>query len=279
MEDHVDFGPWMDLAGRAFDPAEDAFPVERIAELLRETLRARGVSFNWATPSVAGAHVWPPLVATEELADFLRRGLRNDRLVCWFETTRNPAPQLDSRVPPGFGDESASRHWLAVMRREGLGDRLSIPVRLEPGLHIAFVAASGGRTFTEADIGVARRLQPLLQALLREADVVRGSAGSRSTGGADLTSREFAVLRLLAQCRTATAIARRLGISERTVQKHLENLYRKLDVGDRLGAVLAGQRAGLLRVTGAESRPPDTLFSAIAPPVTLSLGSGMGRTA
>ena len=62
----------------------------------------------------------------------------------------------------------------------------------------------------------------------------------------ELTSRELAVLHLLVEGCTALAMAHRLGISVRTVQKHLEHVYRKLGVGDRLGAVLTAQRTGLL---------------------------------
>ena len=62
----------------------------------------------------------------------------------------------------------------------------------------------------------------------------------------ELTSRELAVLHLLVEGCTALAMAHRLGISVRTVQKHLEHVYRKLGVGDRLGAVLTAQRVGLL---------------------------------
>jgi DNA-binding NarL/FixJ family response regulator len=51
---------------------------------------------------------------------------------------------------------------------------------------------------------------------------------------------------MLSEGLPAAAMARRLGISVRTVHKHLENLYRKLGTADRLGAVLRAQRAGLL---------------------------------
>jgi DNA-binding NarL/FixJ family response regulator len=63
---------------------------------------------------------------------------------------------------------------------------------------------------------------------------------------ARLTDRELAVLCLLVEGCTAAAMAHRLGISVRTVQKHLEHMYRKLEVTDRLRAVLAAQQAGLL---------------------------------
>lgn len=52
-----------------------------------------------------------------------------------------------------------------------------------------------------------------------------------------LTGRETAVIELLSQGHTAVAIAHRLGISPRTVHVHLQNVYRKLGVCDRLVAV------------------------------------------
>jgi DNA-binding NarL/FixJ family response regulator len=63
-----------------------------------------------------------------------------------------------------------------------------------------------------------------------------------------LTPRELAVLGQLADGLTAAAIGRKLLITERTVHKHLERLYTKLGVGDRLAAVLRAQRLGLLPV-------------------------------
>lgn len=63
---------------------------------------------------------------------------------------------------------------------------------------------------------------------------------------ASVTGREVAVLELLAEGHTSGRIARQLGISSRTVEKHLENLYRKLDASNRVAAVVAAQRAGLL---------------------------------
>lgn len=60
-----------------------------------------------------------------------------------------------------------------------------------------------------------------------------------------LTPREQEILVLLAEGLTARAMARRLGLSPRTVNKHQENLYRKLGTSDRLSTVLSGQRLGL----------------------------------
>jgi len=60
-----------------------------------------------------------------------------------------------------------------------------------------------------------------------------------------ITPREHEVLVLLGEGLTARAVARRLGLSPRTVNKHQENLYRKLGTSDRLSTVLRGQRLGL----------------------------------
>jgi DNA-binding NarL/FixJ family response regulator len=63
-----------------------------------------------------------------------------------------------------------------------------------------------------------------------------------------LTPRELAVLGELADGLPAATIGRKLLITERAVHPHLERLYTKLGVGDRLAAVLQAQRLGLLPV-------------------------------
>ncbi|GAA1594313.1 helix-turn-helix transcriptional regulator [Actinoplanes couchii] len=247
--DKVDYGPWIDLAG---DPPECGgdFPPERVATLLGMTLRALAVSLNWATPVAAGARVWPPIVDAATVDEYLSSGaLWCDPLVAWFDLTQQPAPQSARRVPPGFGDSEprTSAYWLSVMRRQGIRDRLSVSVRLGPRSHVAFVAATGDRDFTDDDLAVVRRLQPLLRTLYRQADVLGQSRTlAPMAGGSPLTRRKLAVLSLLAEGHPAAAIGRRLAISERTVQKHLEHLYRKLKAHDRLTAVLSAQQAGLL---------------------------------
>ncbi|MFB9375643.1 response regulator transcription factor [Kineococcus gynurae] len=80
-------------------------------------------------------------------------------------------------------------------------------------------------------------------------------AGHRVPGG--LTPRQLLALGHLGEGRTAAAIARLMGVSERTVHKHLENLYRTLGVGDRLSAVLKGRELGLLPVLDPAVADPD----------------------
>jgi ATP/maltotriose-dependent transcriptional regulator MalT len=61
-----------------------------------------------------------------------------------------------------------------------------------------------------------------------------------------LTARETEVLRLTARGQSAPGIAETLVISESTVKTHLANLYAKLEVPGRAGAVAKAMRLGLI---------------------------------
>ncbi len=62
---------------------------------------------------------------------------------------------------------------------------------------------------------------------------------SRGTApGADLSVREREVLDLVAEGLANKQIARRLGITERTVKVHLGNVFRRIGVSDRTSAAL-----------------------------------------
>jgi DNA-binding NarL/FixJ family response regulator len=61
-----------------------------------------------------------------------------------------------------------------------------------------------------------------------------------------LSEREFEVLRLAARGLPNKEIARRLGLSIRTVHSHLANIFMKMHVGSRTEAVLLALRQGLI---------------------------------
>jgi DNA-binding NarL/FixJ family response regulator len=63
-----------------------------------------------------------------------------------------------------------------------------------------------------------------------------------------LTEREIEVLRLVAQGLTNKAIGQALGISDRTVQGHLANIYGKLHVGSRTEAVTEALKQGWITI-------------------------------
>jgi DNA-binding CsgD family transcriptional regulator len=64
-----------------------------------------------------------------------------------------------------------------------------------------------------------------------------------------LTPKERQVARWLAQAKTNWEIGTILGISTRTVEKHVENLLRKLDVENRTAAALEIARYSSIDLT------------------------------
>jgi two-component system NarL family response regulator len=63
-----------------------------------------------------------------------------------------------------------------------------------------------------------------------------------------LTPREMATLRLMADGKANKEIAGELGISERTVKSHLGHLFEKLGVTSRTEAIKGATRRGLVRL-------------------------------
>ena len=62
-----------------------------------------------------------------------------------------------------------------------------------------------------------------------------------------LTAREREVLGLVVEGLANKQIARRMGISEKTVKGHLTNLFQRIGVADRTQAALWAERAGVFR--------------------------------
>lgn len=118
-----------------------------------------------------------------------------------------------------------------------------------PGL-IGIALCRSSRDFSDSERTLVRLLgEPLRHSFDRLAGIPApaagggGATGPQSTASppantrpSTLTPRESLVLALVAGGGTNAAISRRLGCSERTVAKHLEHLYRKLDVASRAEA-------------------------------------------
>ena len=80
-------------------------------------------------------------------------------------------------------------------------------------------------------------------ALARAAELSRRPASS-ATGR--LTAREVQVLRLVAAGKTNRAIAAELSISDKTVARHLSNIFTKLGIPSRAAATAYAFRHGLV---------------------------------
>jgi DNA-binding NarL/FixJ family response regulator len=151
------------------------------------------------------------------------------------------------------GAWSASATARLVDEALGMDHVLAIPLPEASTPITGCLVYRAGSDFTDDQVRFARQLQPLLAAVDQQRQLLErwqrlaaASATQDVVAECALTPRETAVLLLLSEALTAAAIARRLGISDRTVHKHIQNVYRKLGTRDRISTVLRAQQLGLV---------------------------------
>ncbi len=245
---------WVDIVGQLLQRPLTVFPHQLLAEELMSTFDTCAVSWNWVTGGAHGFELFTELdwqlTPDQELELVSGRLLRRHPLIQWFGVSGSTSAQTMSRVPEQILTPRSREQTIELLAGTGIDQQLSLPYEIGPAQHLAFVVSRIGTDFTEDDVQVACRLQPLLRGLSRQVDALRWSPGPASpielVRGTGLTQSELAVLRLLAEGHTAYGIGQRLCCSPRTVHKHLEHVYRKLGVSDRLGAVHAAEAIGVV---------------------------------
>jgi DNA-binding NarL/FixJ family response regulator len=90
-------------------------------------------------------------------------------------------------------------------------------------------------------------LAPAITQRLIERFVARPPAGEAAPAVADLSTRELEVLRLLARGLSNAEIAAELFVGEATVKTHVAHILRKLDVRDRVQAVVFAYETGIVQ--------------------------------
>lgn len=144
-------------------------------------------------------------------------------------------------------------------------DGLTCAARLKeliPGILVAFVTAWGRYAVQAFDIGAAdyimkpikqERFDRLAEKIKREIgvdDEMDSDAFLKSTELAQepslLTQREQQVLVLLSRGLTNREIAGELFVSISGVKKHLEHIYKKLDVSNKVSAIMRAREKKLL---------------------------------
>ena len=73
-----------------------------------------------------------------------------------------------------------------------------------------------------------------------------GQVPRRPSGAAGLTARQIEVLRLMTHGLSSRQIAARLGLSPRTVERHVADLYERTGVSSRAAAALFAMEHGLV---------------------------------
>jgi DNA-binding CsgD family transcriptional regulator len=96
--------------------------------------------------------------------------------------------------------------------------------------------ALGDEEGAELEFAAARKVFQQLGAAPDLARLDSAAAGSSSARTGGLTARELQVLRLIAAGETNKAIAARLFLSEKTIERHVSNIFTKLDVPSRAAA-------------------------------------------
>ncbi|HEX6451055.1 MAG TPA: helix-turn-helix transcriptional regulator [Trebonia sp.] len=169
-----------------------------------------------------------------------------------FPLTRHTRPGGDGR-PIRRSDLQSTRSfrrsgmYADVTSKIGVDEMLAMALKTE-NLHVCVSLNRSGPDFTPAAVDLLTQLQPLLTrrvARLAGSRVDRPAVGGQVDwpGQADLTTRQQQVLRLVTAGLTDAAIGRRLGCSPRTVDKHLEHIYRRLGVSCRTAAIAATRTA------------------------------------
>ncbi|MEV6610331.1 LuxR C-terminal-related transcriptional regulator [Kutzneria sp. NPDC051319] len=253
-----DYERMLDLAAAVMDTAAPESPWPLVAEELARALGGTMVLLSDVNGPAGTARVeaWAPeWVGSLPLDRLLRKGLDGG----------HPLPEHYARTgdqrPLAVTDVAEMSVWrrteayATLHETVGVVRHIAIPLPAKAkGQFRTFVVHRDGGEFDDRERSYVRRMQPLLvsvdrfvRQLTEWAESVRQQEQPlESAAETKLTPREIAVLSLLADGMTAEAIGRRLGISNRTVHKHTENLYRKLSATDRLMAVLRAQGMGLL---------------------------------
>jgi DNA-binding NarL/FixJ family response regulator len=160
-------------------------------------------------------------------------------------------PQLvlmDLRMPGVSGIdciETIRTTWppVKVVVLSASEDVASIEAALEAGAS-AYVLKSVGSTDIASVIRQAANGCVFHATSIRR----RANTGTPEPQGPMLTGREQIILEAVAAGLTTAAISKRLWVSEHTVKFHLTNIYRKLDVANRAGAVRYALEHGIVAV-------------------------------
>lgn len=155
----------------------------------------------------------------------------------------------DGAVRLAGGDGAGALESLRAA--EALWRELEVPYERARSRHLIGLAcrAAGDDDTAALDLAAARSVFADLGALADLAAVERAigrAEGAVPRQPGPLTAREVEVLRLVAAGRTNAAVARELHLSEKTVARHLSNVFTKAGVGSRAAATAFAMRNGLL---------------------------------
>jgi len=152
---------------------------------------------------------------------------------------------LDLRMPVMEGVEAVRQ-----IRARDPRARVIVLTTYDTDDEISRALKAGAKAYVLKDIS-ADRLIGCIRDVLAGKTYLAPSAAAKLAEGVthvQLTPREMAALRLMADGKANKEIATELSISERTVKTHLGHLFEKLGVASRTEAIKVATRRGLVRL-------------------------------
>ena len=162
-----------------------------------------------------------------------------------FEQFRPDVTLLDLRMPVMEGVEAVRQ-----IRARDPRARVIVLTTYDTDDEISRALKAGAKAYVLKDIS-ADLLIGCIRDVLSGKTYLAPSAAAKLAEGVthvQLTPREMAALRLMADGKANKEIAADLSISERTVKTHLGHLFEKLGVTSRTEAIKIATRRGLVRL-------------------------------
>jgi DNA-binding CsgD family transcriptional regulator len=221
---------------------------ETLVSAMLRAMPAKWASLNEVGPDSVTALVVPDLdqVWYDRFAEYAHE----NPLLQRFTRTRDGRAYRFSDVTTRAELES-TRLYREVYAHIGVEHQIAFTLPAEPDRVLAVVMHRDDRDFSDAERDFLNRARPFLIQAYRNAvaysNVNRQSSNVLEAAlvGEGLTARQAEVLRLVALGSSNRDVAASLGLSDRTVQKHLERAFRVLGVATRSAAsARAWQLAG-----------------------------------
>jgi DNA-binding NarL/FixJ family response regulator len=162
-----------------------------------------------------------------------------------YRTVRPDVTLMDLRLGNASGVDA-----IKAIRKESPDARIIVLTMYEGDEDIFRAHQAGATTYLLKDtlssdlVRVVRAVHAGERPVLPEVQARLAERASMPT----LTSREIEVLQLISQGLRNKEVGAMLGITEGTVQIHVKNIFAKLNVNDRTGAVQVAVRRGLIHM-------------------------------
>jgi pimeloyl-ACP methyl ester carboxylesterase/DNA-binding CsgD family transcriptional regulator len=217
-------------------------------ELAEEQGLIAAIRAGWSAPNPAFRRVFSTL--------FMPHGTAEQK--SWYEdllrsttSAANAARLFDARGAldvTRLAPQVRARTLVAHARNER-----AVPA--EEAMRLAALIPGANLVLLDSENHILLSDEPAWQEFLSELDRFLGTGAprERAAGVAELSPRELEVLELVASGLTNEAIAERLCLSVRTVERHLSNIYAKLRVSGKVGRAAAAARFARL---GEHAPPP-----------------------